>query len=205
MRAPAARVLRSGSHTPQDTNSYSSCTGPFFGWSGGYISPLPFGPRAARASLHLQRRACASSRGVVGALEGGLRLLAHGHAQVRAVDAFEKALAGLNLSTKLAELDASDQIACTPAAINAAATNPDVNDKLEKLVTEWCEMSETILANDSSEQLVSSSGEVNGPRTELEHWRTYATPPGPTTHMQLCLQPSRRADSPPRHQPVLHG
>ena len=48
-------------------------------------------------------------------------------------------------------------------------------------MTEWCEMSETILANDSSEQLVSSSGEVNGPRTELEHWRTYATPPGPPT------------------------
>ena len=60
------------------------------------------------------------------------------------------------------------QVACTPAAINAAAADPEVVAKLEKLVTEWCEQAEKVLGDDTSDKLVNENGEVNGPRTELE-------------------------------------
>ena len=65
---------------------------------------------------------------------------------------------------------ASEQIACTPAAINAAAASPEVVTKLELLVTDWCDQAELILHDDPSDQLKNADGEVMGPRTELEHW-----------------------------------
>ena len=76
---------------------------------------------------------------------------------------FEKALASLQLSTRLKELEASEQVrailtvalvtvailtmaseqvACTPAAINAAAASPEVVVRLELLVTDWCDWAE---------------------------------------------------------------
>ena len=35
---------------------------------------------------------------------------------------------------------AAEQIACTPAAINAAAASPEVVIRLELLVTDWCDL-----------------------------------------------------------------
>ena len=79
---------------------------------------------------------------------------------------FEKALASLQLSTRLKELEASEQVvcctynvsttlvtmailtmaseqvACTPAAINAAAASPEVVLRLELLVTDWYDRAE---------------------------------------------------------------
>jgi len=37
---------------------------------------------------------------------------------------------------------ASKQVACTPAAINAAAASPEVVLRLEVLVTDWCGQAE---------------------------------------------------------------
>ena len=50
------------------------------------------------------------------------------------VEHFEKSLASLQLSTRLKELEPSEQVVCTPAAINAAAAAPEIVIKLEGLV-----------------------------------------------------------------------
>ena len=65
------------------------------------------------------------------------------------------------------------QIENKPAAIQAAAANPSVVAKLEGLVTNWCEQMEKLFNEaESPAGGGGEDGDVQGPRSELEHWRS---------------------------------
>eukprot|EP00327_Prymnesium_parvum_P015479 CAMPEP_0113272674 /NCGR_PEP_ID=MMETSP0008_2-20120614/23450_1 /TAXON_ID=97485 /ORGANISM="Prymnesium parvum" /LENGTH=4484 /DNA_ID=CAMNT_0000122153 /DNA_START=48 /DNA_END=13502 /DNA_ORIENTATION=+ /assembly_acc=CAM_ASM_000153 len=66
--------------------------------------------------------------------------------------------------------DSAHKVENKPAAISAAAANPDIVADFENIVEEWCNIAERVL--NETEKDSNRDSEDTGPRTELEWWRS---------------------------------